>query len=1017
MAGIRTFNTNLPHVFRFPEWTEGVFYPKASVVAVETPSNGVLYNEYYIAIKDVTAKSTLPEFNTDEWALLFGDNGIDSDIQVLLRDSDFIQTILNLDSEMGVLRRDLDSDRHDWQAADSDLRLDMDSERHDWKAADSDLRTDMDSERHDWKASDSDLGRRIDSDRHDFIARDSELKYYVDSELRIVRSDADSDRLEGFDRDSDLRAEFDSEFRVVRVDMDSEYRARLDGDSDLAAALDSERHDWKAGDSELRYYFDSEMAVLRKDIDSDIHYSKSVDSELYLRLDSELHDRKADDSEIYVKIDSEVHALENADSDIRHRLRELDSDLATLFERTDSDNRTLQAIRTQLVESIDSEIRIRLEADSDLDLLIRETIHNYLANDSEIDSDFLAVKRRIDSEFDAAVRIYTHGPDSYPWGPQPFITSTRYYLKEEELTNHINGWLWLTDNDRNNIYIIKNGKTIVTYDTQGGSALTLDVLFDSDNVEWRRGDLIEESPGDDADVSIWRDKDALIPLTTSANIYTIQQRYENKAFHTEQVDLDTAFRRTVTTVVQIDSDVNFLMTEFDRLDRNYDSEIANLANTVGDLEERIDSDLAVFNGVVSGADSDTRAWKSADSDIRATIKKITDSDIDTMKQDIVILYEQNDSEYLARRDEDSDLRNGYHGVSYRYVKYVQKYFTTTTGLWYIDFDGTTGNVLDLSGHVNGWVWNPVNDRLVVSDSDGNVIYNKVHEAEPILVELDSDTRIRRGTDSGVDVDIRINFSSSGVEDAYNYRFEHISHHERQEDYVLETFIDSDKDIKDADSENKDALKWIGNWMRERDSDIKMEIHDRKAGDSDIIEEFRIPEETIELVTGTSDYPLINPLLNENTRWSYRTEIHASSSIYTGVVNDHFEINHDGTKWTISVDGVQGREYVDIFISGSAIVSGQKIDLFWDDNSIVSISPLSSDNVRSIALQLYNAFLDKNVTARVDVNLGSTTYSADGRIAPSGTFTHNGIDFTFIQNVVTDEGFYYKDADTITIRKK
>ena len=1069
-----------------------MYYPKASVVAVETPSNGVLYNEYYIAIKDVTALNTLPEFNTPEWALLFGDNGIDSDIQVLLRDSDFIQAIINIDSELRVIRFSMDSDRHDWQAADSDLRLDMDSERHGWKAAD------------------SDLGIRIDSDRHDFIARDSELKYYVDSELRIVRADADSDRLEGFDRDSDLRAEFDSEFRIVRADadsdrlegfdrdsdlraeFDSEFRIvradadsdRLEGfdrdsdivakfdselvilrkdmdsdrhefiardsdlradldsdiraaigendsdrhdfiarDSDLKTAIDSDRHDFLARDSELRNNLDSELRVLRVDIDSDLHYSKSVDSELYLRLDSEAHDRKADDSEIYVRIDSEVHALENADSDIRHKLRDIDSDLAILFQRTDSDEKTLQAIRTQLVESIDSEIRIRLEADSDLDVLIKETIHNYLANDSEIDSDFLNLKRRIDSEFDAAIRLKTFGPEDYDWGPTPYITSTEYYIDTAEITNHTIGYLWLVDFDRDNIYIIINGKTAVTYDTTGGDANALNTFIDANNVEWRRGTQVEESPGDDADVSIYQNSASVLPLVTNANLYGVQQKFESKAAHVEQVDLDTAFRRTVTTVVDMDSDINYLLAQDTKEERNYDSEIAVLTYAVNILNERVDSDLKIFKTLADSADSERHDWQSADSEIRSMISALSDSDIAKLKSDVETLFRQNDSEYRARRDADSELSFNYHGVSYRYVKYVEHVFDTRPGLWYIDFDGATGDVIDLSGHINGWVWNPVNDRLVISDSDGNVIYNKVHEAEPILVELDSDTRVRRGPDSGTNIDIRVNFSSNGTEDAYSYRLEHISMFERYKDYVLETFIDSDKTIQDADSENKDAFKWIGYWMRERDSEIKMEIHDRKAGDSDIVAEFRKPEETI-VLDSDSEYVLTNPLLNEILSWTFVSEIESNGSIYRGVVGDDYIVRHDGTNWIVTVDGVNVVDYTTLTTAGSAQFSGQDIQIPWDGPTPLVISPSSSDSRLDVAIQINTKMLEQGVESILDSDVPSVRYPSkyrqtpDNQITPGATtVTLNGISFSFNIEFGEDLGYYYNIGDTITVRKK
>ena len=1041
MAGIRTFNTNLPHVFRYPEWTSGIAYPRGSVVVVEEPDGNTVYNSYWVAIKDVTARLTTPRLNPDEWSLLFGDNSLDSDIVALFRDSELINKIRNFDSELKRVKTDLDSDRHDWQAADSDLRLNLDSERHDWKA------------------SDSDLGIRIDSDRHDFIARDSELKYFIDSELRIVRADADSDRLEGFDRDSDLRAEFDSEFRivraeadsdrlegfdrdsdlraefdsefrVVRVDMDSEYRARLDGDSDLAAAIDSERHDWKAGDSELRYYFDSEMAVLRKDIDSDRHYSKSVDSELYLRLDSELHDRKATDSDIHVRIDSEVHALENADSEIWHKLRDLDSEIAILFHRTDSDEDMLKELRAQIRDEIDSEIRIRLEADSDFDVIVKETIHNYLSNDSEIDSDVLEIKRRIDSEFDGAIRVNQFGPDFYDWGPQPFLTNTRYYRNTGTISNHTLGYLWLVDYNIDAVYLILNGRTLRTYHAPAGSANAVTTFLDSDLVEWRRGDIIEESPGDDADVAIYTTGSSFLPEATNANLYTVLQRYEAKAGHVEQVDLDTAFRRTVTTVVNMDSDLNAMMSQVSKLDLGYDSEINSLTKQVNDLEERVDSDLDVFAALLSNVDSDRHDFQAGDSDLHVKINKLVDSDIDTMKENIAELFRKADSEDRQKRDYDSDVFNGYTGISYRYIK--QDHSAATVGASpVVNFDAGDPTIVTVTETRGSWIWNPVNERLVITDSEGVIVHNEYYGDEPILVEIDSELRARRGTDTGSNADIQQGGVSVGADDIWNFRFEYVHKFKRfggaPEGYVLETIIDSEINLKQADSDNAAAMEFIGIWMRERDSDIKEEIHNRRRGDSDIIAEFRKPEEVLTLVANESDYILQNPFLNEITPWNFVTEIYSNGSIYRGISGDHFQVarKSDSETWILTVDGVDPIDYTTITAAGSAQFSGADTYIPWDDATPLIINPLSTDSVLEIMTQVNNAMLQIGVPTVFDPAVPSVRYPTEYRLEPDNvitpgntTVTRNGISFTFnVDFAGNRDRYYYKEGDTITIRKK
>ena len=867
MAGIRTFNTNLPHVFRFPEWVAGITYPKGSIVAEETAQNGVVYNNYYVAIVDVQNPTAQPSTNGAEWNLVFEDPGYDSEIIALLTDSDFIQDIKNAAVAIPILQASIDSEMLERRSADSDLQVNMDSERHDWRA----------------------------------------------------------------------------------------------GDSDLYIALDSERHDWKAGDS-----------------------------------------------------------------DIYHRIRELDSDIAILFKRTDSDEDALQEIRTAVLQGLDSEIRARLAADSDLNVFIAQTVHDYLSNDSEHDSELNAIRVRIDSDFDGAIRKATFGTDDFNWGPKPFLTNTDYFIDEGLITNHIIGYLWVSDNTNDRIYVILNGNTVATETTGPGVANITTSFTDVNGIEWRRGAQIEESPGDDADVSIYQNQAAPTPLVTNANLYAVVQRYNNKATHVQQVDLDTAFRRTVTTVVEMDSDVNYLLTEFVRLDSDNDSDIRKLRHDIDGndsdlfyLRKDVDSDSKVIQRLRNDIDSDKHDWQAADSDIYAYITAGIDSDIKLSLDHDSELFVKTDSEEKARRNADSDIFNGYTGISYRYIKTEQSN-ATFTGLPVVNFDGA-GAVIAATGYKGGWFWNSYNDRLVITDSDGTILYNEIHNDEPILVEIDSDTRARRGTDTGLNADAQLVGVTQISDDLWNYRLEYIHQFKRYggnpEGYLLETIIDSDLNLKDADSDNAKAMEFIGIWMQERDSDLKQETHDRKAVDSDIIAEFRIPEETITLTVGDSDYTLTNLLLNENTRWSYRTEIEANSSIYNGVVNDHFEIDHDGTAWTITLDGVQGREYTDIFVSGSATVSGQAIRLPWDDTSTVTISPLSTDSTADIATQLHTALLDKAVIATLDVGTSSVNYSADGRIAPTGVTTLNGISFTFFANPVVDEGYYYKDGDTITVRKK
>ncbi len=166
MSGIRTFNTNLPHTFRFPEWTSGIAYPENSMVAVEKIDGTVnpvsVYYDYYLALKPVTDLVTDPSANPNEWYKWFSPK--DPDVQSLLDilDSEMIETLIHFDSDLMEIRRQIDSDRMQMMDQDSDQQFQIDSEEHWRKAADSDLNIRVDSETHDRKAADSDIQTILD---------------------------------------------------------------------------------------------------------------------------------------------------------------------------------------------------------------------------------------------------------------------------------------------------------------------------------------------------------------------------------------------------------------------------------------------------------------------------------------------------------------------------------------------------------------------------------------------------------------------------------------------------------------------------------------------------------------------------------------------------------------------------------------------------------------------------------------------------------------------------------------
>ena len=233
MAGIRNFNTNVPHVFRYPEWTEGVFYPSGSVVSLEIVDSDVYY-DFYAAIRDVKNLTDRPNTNASEWRRVHDAFQIDSDLLGLLT---------NLDSEIQRIYETIDSEEMSREDADSDILLAIDSEQHDRKAADSDLYVlidnHLDSEEHARQAADSDIHHRLRE---------------IDSDLKILflRTDSDEDALQ------DIRT-------ALLEGLDSEIHARLSADSDFHVIVTQAVHDFLSNDSE----HDSEINELKVRLDSD----------------------------------------------------------------------------------------------------------------------------------------------------------------------------------------------------------------------------------------------------------------------------------------------------------------------------------------------------------------------------------------------------------------------------------------------------------------------------------------------------------------------------------------------------------------------------------------------------------------------------------------------------------------------------------------------------------------------------------------------------------------------------
>lgn len=847
MAGIRSFNTNLPHVFRYPEWTEGIFYPSGSVVAVEIIDSDVYY-DFYAAIRDVQDLNTWPPSNQGEWRLLHDAFQIDSDT---------LAALSNFDSELLKIYEALDSERLATQSADSDILLDLDSEIHSRKSADSDILV--------W----------------------------------------------------------------------AEY-----------------------------------------------------------------------------KFDSEEIARRSGDSDLQRQIWDNDSDIRVLYARTDSD------LIQRLFNELDSEILARFSADSDMMLLLQQAVHNYLANDSEFDSDIRVLRARMDSDFDAAVRVWNLTGIEEPWGPQPFVSNTDFYINNAFITNHTQGYLWLVDHDdvggtrTPTIYIIKDG---VTIGSAPGGLLTTSINGGTTG-DWVRGTQITDGAGG-ADVDVYRNLGDALPEVTNANLWTVMMRAKERAESQTAPDLDTAFRRTVMTVVDMDSDLHELMrkdSENDSDHLQFRHDLLALDSDIKVLQADRDSDNKAIQQLQMNIDSERHDWKAADSELRKWILEGFDSDI-------LNLYDHDsdravaiDSEEIARKNADSDIYNGYHGIQFRYVLTEYEPAGFTLNPITINFDNA-GNVLNIFG-VTGpiWVWNTHNNRLIITDSDTNVIHNEVHLGEPYVISV-GQVQYRRAQDTLANADIEVNGAFQVQDDVWGVLVDYIDVFPNGGE--LTTILDSDINLHDRDSDYTTAMVWLGYKLRDVDSDMKMEVHDRKAADSDLYWLFYVPNETITLQTGVTDYVLTEQYLNERTTWSFKTEIQADAQIYNGVVNDHFEIEHNGTAWVISVDGVDPVKTADIFVSGNPTVSGAAINIPFDVNSTVTINPATGNSPANIALQLYQALLKKSVRATHTTGTPIVSIVTEFSDPNTGIFTSNGVTFNYFNNIVPDSDWYYHDGDTISIRLK
>ena len=286
MAGIRTYTTLDPNIWRFPQWKDHIFYPAGTFVAQTTinpvDSEDVTFT-YYVSIKDVTADNKYDSsgtvivdggswqpsdsdsdwinhspYSTNPWAVAFDTtaDAINADVLAQLAALNALYPLIGIDSDIAVLFRN-DSD---FTVKDSEQDSDILQTMHDALASDSDyyviVTAHLDSEEHARKATDSDLQIQIWDNDSDILMEIHDRKA-ADSDLWVADSEQDSDiRMEIHDRkgaDSDIRHDMDSDILVLHI--------RADSDSDR---LTNFIHDYVERDSDIELKFDQH--------DSDIAY-------------------------------------------------------------------------------------------------------------------------------------------------------------------------------------------------------------------------------------------------------------------------------------------------------------------------------------------------------------------------------------------------------------------------------------------------------------------------------------------------------------------------------------------------------------------------------------------------------------------------------------------------------------------------------------------------------------------------------------------------------------------------
>ena len=324
---------------------------------------------------------------------------------------------------------------------------------------------------------------------------------------------------------------------------------------------------------------------------------------------------------------------------------DIDSDLAILFARTDSDENTLQSLHTELERSLDSEEHWRKAADSDIKVFFSKRLDSEyrlgLAKDSDLK---VWVSKRLDSEYrlgldhDSDITAIFNNRSSIVMSVpvttlSTFVSVGGYanfstnYASVLNVSGTTNMWLLVptttTGLASNKVLVVINGAVKFYGDV---ASTNTNKVQGSDGAWYFRGSTTNS--GQQTGVSYgFRLNNVAV---TTGNPYQVHYITRHKL---------------ATTVVN------------DRTLAQFDSDLRNDLIKLAQFANEIDSEVHLVPSLIKAAsDSDRHDWKAADSDLRKILNINAvlynkDSDIEVRG-----IFFNNDSEgYLRWNDVDFTL--------------------------------------------------------------------------------------------------------------------------------------------------------------------------------------------------------------------------------------------------------------------------------------------------------------------------------------------------------------------------